>query len=96
MITTDKRQTDMFNTLPGPVVKTASTDYTTVDYSTRPVGSGWGHRKVTVACPKCGKPGIFVEGPTFDKWIHCEELRLDHKNSPRKRVISSCNSKAPK
>ncbi len=96
MISKNPRQTSMFEAFPTPPLKMTATDSTTVDYTSGPVGAGWGHRKVTVMCPKCDRPGIFKEGSNYDTWIHCVELRLDHKNNARPKTISSCNNKAPK
>lgn len=96
MITRNPRQTNMFEAFPTPPPKTTTTNAVTVDYTSKPPGTGWGHRKITVACPMCSKASIFREGTGYDTWVHCEEIRLDHKNNPRKQTLNSCNNKAPK
>lgn len=84
----------MFGAMPTPMSEAPKREALTVDYTSRPIGTAWGKRKVTVTCPECGRPGLFMEGPTYDKWVHCVELNLDSSLSARMRTISSCNNKA--
>ena len=51
----------------------------TVDVTARPVGTYYGSKFISVACPQCGLPALNVHGGM----VHSFELRLTVGNEPR-------------
>ena len=89
----NSRQTDMLDALGAPSTNPKPPEITTVDYTTKVLGTNLGHRMVIVMCPHCAKHSIYKEGYPHNVWIHCEEIWSDPKGNPRKRRVSHCSDK---
>lgn len=87
------KQTTMFDAFPSPPMPRTDTDRITVDYTDLTLGTGVGHKKVITKCHLCGKNGVFKEAAPYNKYIHCEEIRLGPGSTPKRSTVSACIDK---